>query len=196
MITKFKLYESSNIIQQPFWVHNNKLYVSDEIADYLLNIKCKDNKKKPYKNIYPLCFVGRYSNNRYIMDLHLYKRINYRQNVLSNRFGEFVYYLGGRGGDFEMHGKSMIRATKTINMQLMSMIFPIVDKIPGFIKDIHSGEVPFYDLLENSLEIEKYDTIEALIKPIEIKQYPKLDSKIKIDYSRYHEITKSRKFNL
>lgn len=92
-------------------------------------------------------------------------------------FGKKFYYISGNSGDFSMHGKKMIRATKQINNKIIQMFFPDILKNKNF-KSFLKGEILFSDL------------------DLDYNTYNKLTNKTDLLYNKYLKTTARKKFNL
>lgn len=165
---------NSNVIQQPFLLVNDRLYVSDDIAKSIT--KWKANRKD--KNIaYTELIIKRnhqfFNNerieNRYVTlyaqtdDFYVTYDRMYRMNIViyrgairDNEFGHFQYYIGGNSGDHSMHGKNMIRATNKCNMSFMIKLYPIVEHIKDFYKKMKSDNTHrttgFFDIIKEAIK--------------------------------------------
>jgi len=169
MIYKFKEYK-----QQPLFLSKSDyLYLSDKLVneikptkerlmkislnknswvDYIYN-KNEDflndirNDKNYRKSTFMYLFMSvEFSPNMYNMSLLIGSKINY----FSNDSGKFKYYLRGNSGDFEMHGKNMIRATRECNFKFILKLYPIVEHIKNFYKRFKNGEL-FLEIIESEL---------------------------------------------
>jgi len=177
-------------VQQPFYLQYDNLYISDEIAksivsygtgtnqNYInyLHKRIKDffNRTKSesgfYVNQLPTDIFVRYSGNGgyggYRMDINIR-----RGNTIDNEFGEFQYFIGGSSGDYEMHGKSMVRSTRECNKNFMIKTYSILTHIKNFDKRMKEGEkildIIKYAILENPY-LAKYD----LESPKELENDP------------------------
>jgi hypothetical protein len=164
-----KLFEEYSIIQQPFFLIGDTLFISDEIAhrmtpkkeDY---IRSDNPKWAEYMNQQNMDFFagtrdekGYLKSNRigtkisvgwgtmYKMDLSIH-----RANARDNEFGHFEYYVGGISGTHEMHGKNMVRATRECNLNLMEKLYPIVGNIKNFNKRLKNKEA-FFDIIREEI---------------------------------------------
>jgi len=163
------------------YVKYNKEFLNDERDSYdKEGEKAWAGLSKPYKRSYAYTnLTVRYDKNTnfkgggtYAMNILLYRHNR------NNNSGNFKYYIGGNSGDFEMHGKSMIRATRNCNYNLICKFFPIFLHIKDAYKKLKQGE-PFYQLIENELDknpsLENYLNFEYL-KGLE--NYPDIESKM------------------
>jgi hypothetical protein len=161
-----KLFEEYSIIQQPFFLIGDTLFISDEIAHRMVPTEEIDKSNlgwSKYKQKQIKCFFDNikdengYNVNRvgtnmsvgwglmYKMDLSIY-----RANVRDNEFGHFEYYVTGISGTHEMHGKNMLRATRECNLNLIKKLYPIVGNIKSFYKRLKNKE-SFFDIIKNEL---------------------------------------------
>jgi len=200
MITEFNKYNKS-----PFMITlGNRLYINEEMMKYFVftpipnsnewnqrycNLKFKDpinnvirtqNKlmlsffdELFRRNTQDTCFILRY-NSGYAM------RISIRK---ANRDG-YNYYIEGQSGDFSMHGKSMIRATKGINLKIIQIFFPEIENNKNYRLWL-KGELNFNDLITNM------DMYNKLIN-IGEENYQKYLERVE----DYKKIMKVKKFNL
>ena len=179
-------YFENNTIQQPFFLRGDRLYISTEKAkeitpfdknsdktkrkwsDYTYNqnieffkntrkewIGSNDNKFFPYISSQANTnFSVRY-NGSYGMSI-----IIKRGNEQNNNFGKFEYTIGGNSGDFSMHGKNMIRATRECNLNLMIKVYPIIKYLKNFYKELKEGKKSFLEIIKdaiiNDLSLIKY----------------------------------------
>jgi len=156
MITKFNLYKESLLTPgEIFTIRNDKLIIDDIIRDYFLHTKvktkndyhnsfCEDRRKdihnflsKPNYGSFRTCFHFRYGSI-YSMSI----------NIKKNKFNgsnDFTYYISGMSGDFSMHQKGMIRATRTINLEVIKYFFPDVKKNKQY-RDFEKRLIKFSDL--------------------------------------------------
>lgn len=162
-----KLFEEIIIKQQPFYLSNDRLYVSDDFAKYMARdvpehlISRRDDFfsgiKTTYKNW--TNFKEKMTNtnirvrwsknglkNFYVMSIYIYRRDNY----LNNESGKFKYYIGGASGDSQMHGKNMIRSTMQCNINVIKKFFPIFEHISYAHKKLQ--ENTFFDVIKNAVE--------------------------------------------
>lgn len=165
-----KYFENNNIIiQQPFYLSDSDfLYLSDDLAKKL----APDFKGKKYNKGYinrelsnQIDFFNDSKNekgqikvrritldisvvwrNMYSMNLALY-----RGNDKDTKFGRFHYYLVGISGDSEMHGKSMILATRECNLNLIIKLYPIVKYIKNFYKTLKTKEKGFFQIIKDAI---------------------------------------------
>ena len=131
--------ENITITQQPFYLRKSDyLYISDDLAksitptvddmikkgwryeftdqrnkDFLNNIKVTNDRGfTHYKsNQITTLYQVKYGGNSYSMSITIR-----RGNSFNNEFGKFQYLIGGISGDYEMHGKNMVRATRECNL--------------------------------------------------------------------------------
>ena len=189
-----RYFENDNIIdQQPFYISNNILYISDDMAKLLT--PTKKDLEKLYKNNLKVAdmelernimfFNHERDDNGYVKIRGLLTNIKvrwrnmyamsiiirYRWNCLENKFGKFNYYISGNSGDSEMHTKNMIRATKECNYHLMLKLYPIIEHIKNFMKILESKDKGFIDIIKDSIDkdimLVKYGV------PKELKKYYK-----------------------
>jgi len=169
-----KYFENNNIEQQPFYISNNTLYISDSLA-VELTPTYNDLKKRYHNN--PdfadlinkknIDFFNRERDEKgYIKSREIHTNIKvrwrnmysmniiikYRGNCLENEFGKFNYYITGNSGDSEMHGKNMKRATDECNYHLIIKLYPIVEHIKNFMRIFKSKEYGFLDIIKKSLD--------------------------------------------
>jgi len=204
-----KYFENNNIIeQQPFYISNNTLYISDNIAKLLtptynelkklyknnptasdyqfkknvdfLNNEKDENGRNKVREVYTNITVR--WRNMYAMSII----IKYRGsgNTIDNKFGKFNYYITGNSGDSEMHGKNMKRATRECNYNLMIKLYPIVKYIDNFMKIFESKEKGFLEIIKDSLNkdimLAKYGV------PKELKKYFKGAEEAIINSDKYN----------
>ena len=182
-----KAYESLNKIQQPFFLRNDKLYISDEVEHLVtptysqLKIKYPNLEKYRINNIIQ-GNINFYNNTKNEKGYRINRQINtlysttygigYAMNIIillgnqqSNDSGQFQYYIAGNSGDSEMHGKNMIRATRECNLNFMIKLYPIVKYIKNFYKKLKNKEA-FFDIIKNEViknpSISKYGIPEEL----------------------------------
>jgi len=74
----------------------------------------------------------------------------HRGNTINNEFGHFEYDIGGSSGDYNMHGKDMIRATRECNLHLMEKLYPIVKNIKNFYKRMKNKE-GFFNIIRSEI---------------------------------------------
>jgi hypothetical protein len=184
-----KTFEQKNTIkQQPFFLTKvDYLYLSDDLAKKVA--PSTDKIRKKYKNVdyaeYTIkeneYFFNneknekgwhkstrlstdihvRYNYNQYRMDIVIFKGANY-----DNEAGHFYYYIGGNSGDYDMHGKNMIRTTRDCNLNFIAKFYPIVLHIKDFYKRFKNKEL-FFDIIRES--IIKYPTIAQYGIPKELQ---------------------------
>lgn len=168
MVTKFKLFENKEVIQQPFYLRGDRLYISDELAHRITTLKELEKMslsskwiKWAYQN--RLDFFNNTKNakgwaisTRVSTGIHVGYNSMYRMDIVifrgskyNNEFGNFQYYIGGNSGDHEMHGKNMVRATRECNLHFMEKLYPIVENIKDFYKKLKSNA--FFDIIRNEL---------------------------------------------
>ena len=166
-----KLFEEYSIIQQPFFLIGDTLFISDEIAhrmtpkkeDY---IRADNPKWAEYMNQQNMYFFagtrdekGYLKSNRirtkisvgwgtmYKMDLSIHRgKIRVSLNDIISR----NYYVGGISGSHEMHGKNMVRATRECNLNLMEKLYPIIGNIKNFYKRLKNKEA-FFDIIREEI---------------------------------------------
>lgn len=177
----------NNHTQQLFYLSKGDvLYLSD---DFVNRIKPTANElKKNYKNNqyykYVLDKQKAFFNDernekgyRISTRLDLLKSVTYdgmyrmnivlfsRQEYLIKDVGKFKYYIGGNSGDYDMHGKNMIRATRECNLNFIALYYPIVKHIKDFYKKFKNDELLF-DIVRKAVrknpEIAKYGIPEEL----------------------------------
>lgn len=158
------------MIQQPFYLRFEKLYISDDIAKSLAIVS---NENGTYNDVWFFNNIKRtkmfFDGTRYDSKYKGYK-VNYLQTSMSvtfkgvykmsilvyrgneqdNEHGFFKYYVGGISGDSEMHGKNMIRATRECNLNFIYNMYPFTKSIKNLKKRIK--ETTFYDIISNSLK--------------------------------------------
>lgn len=166
-----KLFEELNTkIQEPFYLFVDRLYISNELAhkitptleDYIKKgyspgwIKSSDERNRNFytrakdeKGFVKSNHIGTEIkvtyNGMYAMTISIH-----RGNTHDNEFGHFEYYIGGNSGDYEMHGKNMIRATKECNLHLMEKLYPIVKNIKSFYKRLKNKE-GFFNIIRSEI---------------------------------------------
>lgn len=171
-----KTFENKNINQQPFYLHGDRLYLSDNMVDivyptkeyiqhiidhnynYINNVK---SKSKSYKETFLITGLKlRYDNNHYRMDLLL------KRGKKKNEYGQFNHYLDGISGDYKMHTKGMIRATRECNLKFIVLYYPIAEHIKNykklknkepFLSIIEDGIISNPDIAKNGVPNELYD---------------------------------------
>lgn len=207
MITKFKIYESLETEQQPFFLNKSDfLYISDDfakkIAPKFKNRKGKYNEwyvKKELEN--QVAFFGNIKNekgynkvNRISLDIKVewgeYYSMSlslYRGNERNIKQGIFHYYITGNSGDHDMHGKNMVRGTRDSNLNFMIKFYPIVKHIKNFYKRFKMGEEGFLEIIRK--ELDKNQMLALYGVPKELKKEEKY--KYMEDY-----IKNSLKYNL
>ncbi len=177
-----KLFEDINIKQQPFWLSGDKLYVSDYFAKYIAkdvpeyNKKSNDDFFNNVKTSYTSPnFFGSGKSHTWESYVEKFARTNvivrwrdiYAMNIIikgridrKNDSGQFHHYIGGSSGDSSMHGKNMIRATRTCNINLIIKYFPIFNYIKNAHKKLQSDK--FFDVIKNAIienpKLKKYIT--------------------------------------
>lgn len=183
-----KKYETvNNFIQQPFYLSNGDiLYISDDLTKKitptekeLSKIYTKESVLNYKLNQQRAFFTGERNEKGFRVStrLDLFKNVVYndfykmnivlysRQEYLIKGSGNFKYYIGGNSGDYEMHSKNMIRATRECNLNFISLYYPIVKHIENFYKKLKGGEL-FFDIIKNDIlkqpEIAKYGIPEEL----------------------------------
>jgi len=172
-----KYFENNSIVQQPFYLRGDMLYISDELAKSITKFKLtkKDkniswaehvikNNYEFYKNAelghksnvnYALTddLWIRYDNNSFRMNIIIYKGVTY-----DNEAGHFKYFIGGNSGDYSMHGKNMKRATRDCNLNFMIHFYPIVGHIKDFYKKLKNErnsnlqKQPFFDIIKEAIK--------------------------------------------
>lgn len=200
MITEFNEYNKS-----PFMVTlGNRLYINEEIMKYLVftpipnhniwdqrvcDFKFNDNMRDVIKNsnknilmffeelfirnTQNTCFILTY-NNSYAMSILIRK----------NERNGFRYYIEGNSGDFSMHGKNMIRATKEINLKIIQIFFPEIENNKEY-KMWLKGEKKFNELVNN------WTTYNKIIN-IGEENYQKYLNRV----AEYEKLMNVKKFNL
>jgi len=163
MITKFKLYENIITDNQIFKISNDVLYMNDEILHYFLLTQIKktnlfeqkvcsnrfidggfsdifkffNGDRKYNQQTYTTCFSFNYGQN-FSMTV-IIKKMKYSNNIIK-------YYFGGNSGDFSMHSKGMVRATRQINLNIIKHFFPDI-KYDKKYRDFLKGKILFSDLI-------------------------------------------------
>jgi len=167
-----KTYEQkTTIIQQPFFLtKGDNLYLSDdftkkiapspsEVKNYCKNVSYAEHiiqqneyffsgerNEKGYRistRLDPNIHVS--YNNMHKMTIVIFTGNNY-----DNESGKFYYYIGGHSGDYDMHGKSMVRATRECNLNFMAKFYPIILHIKDFYKNFKNGEL-FFDIIKSEI---------------------------------------------
>jgi hypothetical protein len=165
-----KHFENSSVIQQPFFLRNDRLFISEDIAKSISKFTVNINDKNIIYTEYVIRknydFYnkvknenGRIPNEAYTDDFYVRYKGGYRMNIIihrnhtayDNEYGHFEYYIGGNSGDYSMHGANMIRATRDCNLNVMIKIYPIVEFIKDFYKKMKNGE-KFLDILKNAIK--------------------------------------------
>ena len=184
-----KYFENINIKQQPFYLSNDYLYLSEEISKKVtptleeLKIYYKNNPIwadrifQEQDNFYN--DVRRESGSLKNTDINLQKSVSYNNKMykmnlslhrrspsLDNEFGTFKTYLNGNSGDSNMHGKNMKKATRECNLKFIIKLYPIVAHIKDFYKILKSKK-PFLDIIKEA--IDKDITLSQYGIPNEIK---------------------------
>jgi len=206
-----KYFENTEIKQQPFFLNGDRLFISDDFAksitptisvlkkryskhgnfnsfaedenqknkDFYLNTK--DEKGYTISRDIKTYLTVRYTEEHYQMTILIY-----RGSIKNNEFGIFQYYIGGYSGDYSMHGKDMIRATRDCNLNFMSKFYPIVKHIKNFYKLLRLKDKSFFDIIK-----------EAINKDITLAQYgiPK-EIKHHFDENTEDAVVNSFKYNL
>jgi len=163
------------IKQQPFFLRFDRLYISTELAKDITPFdsnsdKCtiKYNIRTYQKNIYFFKGIKQkwtgssghiyesYKSRQANTNISVRYRGSYGMSIIINRgnkqineHGEFQYYIGGNSGDYEMHGKNMIRATRDCNLNLMIKLYPIIPHIKKFYKKLQSDT--FLSIIKNEI---------------------------------------------
>lgn len=165
-----KLFEKLNIVQEPFFLTGDRLYISNELAhkmtptleDYIrmgYNPGWSKYNDEQNQNFYTRVKneKGFVKSNRigteikvryygyYAMTISIH-----RGNVYDNEFGHFEYCIGGNSGDHDMHGKDMIRVTRECNLHLMEKLYPIVKNIKNFYKRMKNKE-GFFNIIRSEI---------------------------------------------
>jgi len=168
-----KYFENHNeIIQQPFYISGDHLYLSEEVAK-LVTPTLKELKDISNDNIWinrrlqdqsdffnGIRTATGYLKVRYI---HLNKSVSYdgmyKMDLSLNKMsppinkdvGIFNTYLAGNSGSHEMHGKNMKRATRECNLKFIIKLYPIVSHIKNFYKMLKEKK-PFLDIIKEALD--------------------------------------------
>lgn len=171
MIEKIK---NTTIKQQPFFLRGDRLYISTKFAKEITPFNNKQNNKTEWRDFVYKKNVEFFKDtkeewvsstggvyNSYVANqantnitvrykgsygMNLYIK---RGNEKNNEFGKFKYYIGGYSGDFEMHGKNMIRNTRECNLNLIIKYYPIVSHIKDFYKKLKNK--PFFDIIKEEI---------------------------------------------
>jgi hypothetical protein len=149
-----------------FTIKSDKLIINHIIKDYFLyekpeNIKndymvrfCENRSgdindflAKTKNSSFRTCFHFTY-NGMYSMSINIKK-------VTFNGSNDFTYYISGNSGDFSMHQNGMIRATRTINLEVIKHFFPDVKRNKKY-RDFEKGLIKFSDLGLYSVKYIKY----------------------------------------
>lgn len=179
-------------MQQPFFLSVDRLFISTKTAKYITpfdsnsdngkikysdfiynkNVQFFKNTKKEWTSSAGGKYNSYISNQAYTNIKVRYKKI-YGMNIYIkrgnhriNKSGEFRYYIGGSSGDFEMHGKNMIRKTRECNLNLMIKLYPIVGHIKNFYKKLHI--TPFFDIIIGEI-LNNKELAEFLPKELEFE---------------------------
>jgi len=175
---KYLKYFENNNIQQPFFLRFDRLFISFKLAKEITpfnSIEDKGkNKYREYtyqKNIdffegtkkeWISSIGGKY--NSYVASQANTNTVvryngNHAMNIIikrgthkDNEHGRFEYYISGHSGDYEMHGKNMIIATRECNLNFMIKLYPIVEHIKNFYKIFKNGDKVFLDIIKDALD--------------------------------------------
>lgn len=180
MITKFKIFESNVIVQQPFFLTKGDiLYLSNDMAKKVTPTpnELRNMKRFPITDDIRMKRIldeqkSFFSDEKYktgilkgykVRRLPIWKSVGWRNNtyrmdlILSrgvkkdNNAGIFYYYITGNSGNSEMHGRNMVRGTRDANLNFMILYYPIVRYIKNFYKKLKDGEL-FFDIIKKALE--------------------------------------------
>ena len=144
------------IIQQPFYLKRDRLYISDNLAK---SLSITTNYKNKYNDIWfqnnlkhnedffnGNRYTGKYTGHKrnFILTNYNVKFQNMysmnitvrRGNMFNNEHGTFKYYIGGNSGDTEMHGKNKIRITRECNFNFIYKIYPFTLEIKDLKKQL------------------------------------------------------------
>jgi len=161
-----QLFENLLIENEIFTINHDKLIINDVIRDYFLyekqeNMKNKklfcedrtdainkflsDTRNSSFRTCFHFTYGGMYS-----MSIDI-KKAKY------NNSNNFTYFISGISVDFvmEMHQKGMIRATRTINLEVIKHFFPDVKRDKQY-RDFEKGLIKFSELGLNSERYERY----------------------------------------
>ena len=190
---KYLKYFESVVLQQPFYLSNDHLYLSEDLSklvtptlaqlkkiykhnkfywanrtaqdqvDFYNDVR-KDTGHLKIRTINIQQSVSFGGNSFYCMNLSL----NRRESIFNTKFGTFRNYLGGNSGDHNMHDeKNMKRATRECNLNFVIKLYPIVEHIKNFEKIFKSKDKGFLDIIKNA--IDKDITLAQYGIPNEIK---------------------------
>jgi len=172
---KYQNIYNENILSENeiFMIKNDELIINDIIRDYFLYEKpviknefinnfCQDRRDAINKFLtetkyssFRTCFHFNY--NIYRMNINLSKAKYKGSN-------NFTYYISGVSGDFYMHQKGMIRATRTINLEVIKHFFPDIKKDKKY-REFEKGLIKFSDLdLKPSEKYENYKRSKVIKK--------------------------------
>ena len=169
MITKFKIFESNVIVQQPFFLTKGDiLYLSNDMAKKVTPTpnELKNMKRFPVTDDIRMKKIldeqkSFFTDEKYktenlkcykVRRLPIWKSVGWRNNtyrmdiVLSrgvkkdNNAGSFYYYITGYSGDSNMHGENMVRGTRDANLNFMILYYPIVKYIKNFYTWARTGK--------------------------------------------------------
>lgn len=155
-----KLFENI-ILNQIFKVSYTNLFMNTDILNYFLFTNNKpsiNNYKKEMcdermldknyttvdkfvnsKTQFNTCYIFTY-NHSYGMSISI------KQRKTIN--GHIDYFFSGSSGDFYMHQRGMIRATKEINLKIIQMFFPEV-KNNNLYRSFLNNEIRFDELISD-----------------------------------------------
>jgi len=203
-----KYFESIEIMQQPFYLSNDHLYLSDDVSKrvtptlselkmiYKANPIWADRTIKDQEDFYN--DIRTENGNLKIRNINLHKSVSYndgylmnlslhrRSPLLNNEFGIFKNWLDGNSGDSNMNGPNMKRATKECNLKFIKKLYPIVEHIKNFYNIFKSKDKVFLDIIKDA--IDKDITLAQYGIPNEIKHL--------FDENTENAVMNSMKYNL
>lgn len=142
----------NTIVQQPFYVSSDRMWISDDIAKKIIDEYYSHIVGK-YTTITKLNIRFKKSKDGSSLGFSVY--ISNRDEYISNKkFGEFKYHINGSCGDYEYFSTYRYfigkRGVDSINNNIIIKLYPIWKYVKDGMKRLKNGE-KFFDIIENSI---------------------------------------------
>lgn len=146
----------NTIVQQPFYVSSDRMWISDDIAKKIID-EYYSHRSGKYTTITKLNIGFKKSADSHDYKFSVY--ISNRDEYISNKtFGEFKYHINGSCGDYEYFkegtfGRNLFigkRGVDSVNNNIIIKFYPIWKYVKDGMKRLKNGE-KFFDIIENSI---------------------------------------------
>ncbi|MCK9447199.1 hypothetical protein M0Q50_10135 [bacterium] len=146
----------NTIVQQPFYVSSDRMWISDDIAKKIIDeYYSHDFGKYSIITKLNLGFKTSKDSHNYKFSVNIKKRDEYINNKM---FGEFKYHIDGSCGDsgyfkYNIYGSNKFvgkRGVDSINNNIIIKLYPIWKYVKDGMKRLKNGE-KFFDIIENSI---------------------------------------------